>query len=96
MATCWRRVAASRSRSGQEGIEVCHDLQLPDRWQLPNGNILVYNQNNYQVAEMDPKTNKVVRYKPDNNANNLYRAWRAEAAAQFSTSPALAFSFRNA
>ena len=46
---------------------------------LPNGNILVANQNNYQVVEMDPKTNKVVwEHKPDNNANNFYRAWRAK------------------
>jgi len=46
---------------------------------LPNGNILVSNQNNYQVAEMDPKTNKIVwEYKPDNNNNNFYRAWRAK------------------
>ena len=46
---------------------------------LPNGNILVSNQNNYQVAEMDPKTNKIVwEYKPENNNNNFFRAWRAK------------------
>jgi hypothetical protein len=46
---------------------------------LPNGNILVANQNNYQVVEMDPKSNKVIwELKPDNNANNFYRAWRAK------------------
>lgn len=46
---------------------------------LPNGNILVANQNNYQVAEMEPKTSKVIwELKPDNNANNFYRAWRAK------------------
>jgi hypothetical protein len=46
---------------------------------LPNGNILVSNQNNYQVAEMDPKTNKLVwEYKPENNNNQFYRAWRAK------------------
>ncbi len=46
---------------------------------LPNGNILVANQNSYQVVEMEPKTNKVVwELKPDNNANNFYRAWRAK------------------
>ncbi len=45
---------------------------------LPNGNILVSNQNNYQVAEMDPKTNKTIwDYKPDNNNNQFFRAWRA-------------------
>jgi hypothetical protein len=46
---------------------------------LPNGNILVSNQNNYQVAEMDPKNNKAVwEYKVDNNNNNFYRPWRAK------------------
>jgi PQQ-like domain len=46
---------------------------------LPNGNILVANQNNYQVVEIDPKNNKVIwEHKPDNNANNFYRAWRAK------------------
>ena len=46
---------------------------------LPNGNILVANQNNYQVVEMDPKSNKVIwEHKPDNVANNFYRAWRAK------------------
>lgn len=46
---------------------------------LPNGNILVSNQNNYQVAEMDPKTNKIVwEYKPENNNNQFFRAWRAK------------------
>ena len=45
---------------------------------LPNGNYLVSNQNNYQVVEMDPKSNKVIwDYKPGNN-NNFYRAWRAK------------------
>jgi len=48
-------------------------------FRLPNGNILVANMNNYQVTEMEPKTNKVVwELKPDNNANNFYRAWRAK------------------
>ena len=46
---------------------------------LPNGNILVSNQNSYQVAEMDPKTNKSVwDYKPTDNNNNFYRAWRVK------------------
>lgn len=46
---------------------------------LPNGNILVANQNNYQVVEMDPRSNKVIwEHKPDNVANNFYRAWRAK------------------
>jgi outer membrane protein assembly factor BamB len=47
---------------------------------LPNGNILVSNQNNYQVAEMDPKANNKIAwdYKPENNNNNFYRAWRAK------------------
>ena len=47
---------------------------------LPNGNILVSNQNNYQVAEMDPKTSKIIwEYKPENNNNNFYRLWRQTA-----------------
>ena len=46
---------------------------------LPNGNILVSNQNSYQVVEMDPKTNKAVwDYKPTDNNNNFYRAWRVK------------------
>jgi hypothetical protein len=46
---------------------------------LPNGNFLVANQNNYQVVEMDPRNNKVIwEHKPENVANNFYRAWRAK------------------
>ncbi|MCE9532965.1 MAG: PQQ-binding-like beta-propeller repeat protein [Planctomycetes bacterium] len=45
---------------------------------LPNGNILVSNQNTYQVVEMEPKTNKTVwEHKPDKN-DNFFRAWRVK------------------
>lgn len=48
-------------------------------FKLPNGNVIVSNQNNYQVVEMEPKTNKTVwEHKPENNNNNFYRAWRAK------------------
>jgi hypothetical protein len=45
---------------------------------LANGNILVANQNNFQVAEMEPKSTKTVwSFKVDNN-NPFFRPWRAK------------------
>lgn len=60
--------------------EVILNYNFPTSAQkLPNGNVLVSNQNNYLVAEMDPKANKSIwEHKPDNNNNNFYRAWRAK------------------
>lgn len=61
-------------------VDVLMSYNFPTSAQkLPNGNVLVSNQNNYQVVEMDPKTNKTVwEYKPVNNNNNFFRAWRAK------------------